>query len=346
MYISPDGWSQYTERWSVKTLCNMMDRGQLDFDWDKQRGYVWNKSKASLFIHSIFWGMLENTETFRFTKHDKKFLCTDGKQRGLSILKYINNEYALTGLKDGYEIYLSDGTTFPVNGKRFKQLPQELQDKIYDLQINIAILDNASADVEAEMFARMNNGQAVSKTDIAVCRNDNSTIFDELGKHELFTIMLGTKGIEAKKYRSVIVKTWVALTESTPNYKSAYLHKLESTLSLSDNDMDDLKSLYDNLVEIYKNVILQEDNIGKKMFDNAFMYYYIPCLDMFSGDFVQASKWMNIFYKNVPVEYSQITGFASDDINTKNKISIIMQSIREFFKTHSDDNQSNEQLTL
>ena len=83
MYISPDGWSQYTERWSVKTLCNMMDRGQLDFDWDKQRGYVWNKSKASLFIHSIFWGMLENTETFRFTKHDKKFLCTDGKSHSL-----------------------------------------------------------------------------------------------------------------------------------------------------------------------------------------------------------------------------------------------------------------------
>ena len=43
--------------------------------------------------------MLENTETFRFTKHDKQYFCTDGKQRGLSILKYINNEYALTGLK-------------------------------------------------------------------------------------------------------------------------------------------------------------------------------------------------------------------------------------------------------
>lgn len=333
MYKSPDGWSQYTETWSVKTLYNMMGRKQLDFDWDKQRGYVWSKSKASLFIHSIFWGMLENTETFRFTKHGKKYLCTDGKQRGLSILKYINNEYALSGLKNSYEIYLNDGTPFPVNGKCFKQLSPELQDKIWDLQVNIAILENASPDVESEMFARMNNGQAVSKTDIAICRNDSSTVFDDLGKHELFTIMLGTKGLEAKKYRAVIVKTWVAANEEIPNYKSAYLHKLESDLQLTDNDKEVLIDLYDNLLEIYKNVILQEDNIGKKMFDNAFMYYYIPCLDMFDGDYVKAATWMNTFYKNVPQEYAQIIGFASDDVNTVNKIYIIKKSIEEFLNT-------------
>ena len=330
MYKSPDGWLQYTDTWSVKTLFNMYSRKQLNFDWDKQRGYVWNQSKASLFIHSIFWGMLENTETFRFTKHDKYYFCTDGKQRGLSILKYINNEYALTGLKNSYEIYLSDGTVALVNGKRFKQLDQELQDKIWDLQINIAVLENATPDVEAEMFARMNNGQAVSKTDIAICRNDSSILFDELGKHELFTVMFGSKALEAKKYRAVIIKSWVALTDETPNYKSANLHKLESELELSESDVNKLKELYDNLLEIYKNVIINEDNIGKKMFDNAFMYYYIPYLDMFNGDFVKAAEWMNMFYKNVPTEYSQIQGFASDMCNTENKMNIIKQSISEF----------------
>lgn len=330
MYKSPDGWSQYTETWSVKTLFNMTNRNQLQFDWGKQRGYVWNKNKASLFIHSIFWGMLENTETFRFTKHDKQYLCTDGKQRGLSILKYINNEYSLSGLKNSFDIYLSDGTTFPVNGKLFKQLPQELQDRIWDLQININILENANSDVESEMFARMNNGQAVSKTDIAICRNDSSTQFDELGKHELFTVMLGAKGLQAKKYRGVIIKSYEALLKDKPNYKSSHLHSLESTINLSESDVNELTELYDNLLEIYKNVIINEDNIGKRIFDNAFMYYYIPCLDMFNGDFVKAAEWMNSFYKNVPAEYSQIQGFASDMVNTENKIGIIKQSIEEF----------------
>ena len=330
MYRSPDGWFQYTETWSVKTLFNMHSREQLNFDWDKQRGYVWSQSKASLFIHSIFWGMLENTETFRFTKHDKQYFCTDGKQRGLSILKYINNEYALTGLKNSYEIYLSNGTVAQVNGRRFKQLDQELQDKIWDLQINIAVLENAAPDVEAEMFARMNNGQAVSRTDIAIAKNDSSTQFDELGKHELFTIMLGTKGIQAKKYRGVIVKTYEALMEEKPNYKSSHLHSLESSLTLSDDDAKKITGLYDSLLDIYKHIILMKKNIGKKMFDNAFMYYYIPCINMFNGDSAKAAKWMNAFYSNAPQEYLQITGFANDMVNTENKIGIIKKSIDEF----------------
>ena len=74
MYKSPDGWMQYTETWSVQTLMSMIGRGQLLFDWDKQRGYMWNNVRASLFIHSIFWGMLENTETFRFAKHGNQFI--------------------------------------------------------------------------------------------------------------------------------------------------------------------------------------------------------------------------------------------------------------------------------
>lgn len=343
MYKSPDGWFQYTDTWSVKTLFNLCSRKQLDFDWDKQRGYVWSQGKASLFIHSIFWGMLENTETFRFTKHDKRYFCTDGKQRGLSILKYINNEYALTGLKNSYEIYLSDGTVTQVNGKRFKQLDQELQDKIWDLQINIAVLENATPDVEAEMFTRMNNGQAVSRTDIAIAKNDSSTQFDELGKHELFTVMLGARGMQTKKYRGVIIKTYEAIMKEKPNYKSSHLHSLESSLILSDADVKKITELYDNLLDIYKHIILMDENIGKKMFNNSFMYYYIPYLGMFKGNHKKAAEWMNYFYNNIPESYKQITGFATDDANTEKKMNIIRTSIEDFLK---DNHSSSVQLTL
>ena len=106
------------------------------------------------------------------------------------------------------------------------------------MQINIAVLENATPDVEAEMFARMNNGQAVSRTDIAIAKNDSSIQFDELGKHEIFTAFLRKKEIESKKYRTIIVKTYIALTSDKPNYKSANVHKLESDLRLSDGDIE------------------------------------------------------------------------------------------------------------
>lgn len=345
MYKSPDGWSQYTETWSVKTLQNMVNRGTLAFDWDKQRGYVWNRSKASLFIHSIFWGMLESTETFRFTKHGNQHLCTDGKQRGLTIIKYINNEYSLVGLKNSYPIYLSDGTIANINNKYFKQLPDELKEKILDLQINIAILENATSDIEGEMFARMNNGQSVTKTDIAICRNESSGVIEELGKHELFTIMLNKRGLESKKYRPAIMKSWIALTMVQPNFRAAHIHNLEATLSLSDEDKEKLNSLFDSLIAIYKALSMIEGNIDKKMFNNAFLYYYIPYLDMFNGDYKMAAKWINDFFSNVPEEYTQIQGFASDDINTINKMDIIKKSIEDFLSGKSDAS-SEQQLTL
>ena len=51
---------------------------------------------------------------------------------------------------------------------------------------------------------------------------------------------------------------------------------------------------------------------------------------MFDGDYAKAAKWMNTFYPNAPQEYVQITGFASDMVNTENKIGIIKKSIEEF----------------
>ena len=184
----------------------------------------------------------------------------------------------------------------------------------------------------------MNNGQAVSRTDIAIAKNDSSIQFDELGKHELFTVMLRKKEIESKKYRSIIVKTYIALTSNTPNYKSANIHKLESNLRLSDDDMRVMTKLYDNLLETYKYIILMGNNIGKKMFDNAFLYYYIPYIHMFDNNFAKLAQWINTFYKNVPDEYTQIVGFSSDDVNTVNKMNIIKDSIEKFLGNDSVSN--------
>ncbi len=329
MYKSPDGWSKYTETWSVRTLYNMSERGQLNFDWDRQRGFVWNKSLSGTFIHSAFWGMLDKTETFHFTKHDNIYFCTDGKQRGTTLLKFVKGKLKISGVTDKFPIYLSDGTKYSIRGKFFHQLPQELQDKIWDLQINISVLDNASHEVEAEMFKRYNSNIKVSKTDISICKNTNAQIIDSLGQHELFEAMY-PNAAESKKYRPVIIKTWIAMSESEPNYNSKNIHKIEENLNLTQDDVLKLTNLYDNLLQIYKYVILQKDNTGTKMFNNNILYYYIPYLDMFDNDWIKAGQWINYFCKNIPDEYSQIQGFSIDDVNVKNKMSIIRQSIINF----------------
>ena len=80
------------------------------------------------------------------------------------------------------------------------------------------------------------------------------------------------------------------------------------------------------------------NNIGKKMFDNAFLYYYIPYVHMFDNNFKKLAQWINTFYKNVPDEYTQIIGFSSDDVNTVNKMKIIKDSIEKFLGNDSASN--------
>ena len=106
-------------------------------------------------------------------------------------------------------------------------------------------------------------------------------------------------------------------------------------LRLSDDDMRVMNKLYDNILETYKYIILIKDNIGKKMFDNAFLYYYIPYIHMFDNNFAKLARWINTFYKNVPDEYTQIVGFSSDDVNTVNKMTIIKDSIEKFLENDS-----------
>ena len=74
------------------------------------------------------------------------------------------------------------------------------------------------------------------------------------------------------------------------------------------------------------------------MFDNAFMYYYIPYVHMFDNNFKKLAQWINNFYKNVPDKYTQIIGFSSDDVNTVNKMNIIKDSIEKFLGNDSVSN--------
>ena len=92
---------------------------------------------------------------------------------------------------------------------------------------------------------------------------------------------------------------------------------------LSDDDIELMTKLYDNLLETYKYIILMGNNIGKKMFDN---------------NFAKLAQWINTFYKNVPDEYHQIIGFSSDDVNTVNKMKIIKDSIEKFLENDAVSN--------
>lgn len=309
----------------------MQQRGQLDFNWSGQRGIVWSQSQRSDFIHSLLWGILDKTETFRFAKHDLDYLCTDGKQRATAILDFVNGEYKIKGVTDEFPIYLYDNTTYSIRGKFFNQLPQELQDRIFDTQINMSIAENTTHAVEVEIFRKLNNGIQASKADIFMSKNKNIGVLDVFEDHELFAMTYRQVDIQKKKYRSFIVQIYMILQKET-DYSSRNLRKYQSTIKLSDDEIGEINYILDTLCETYKNVIIADNSSNTKMLSITFLRCFIPCVDMFNGDYEKAAEWINSFFENVPVEWKDIEGFQNEQKNIVKRIGIIKESIENFLK--------------
>ena len=106
----------FKEQWSVNIFVKRYEKGEINFDNPIQRGIVWNKVMSSLYIHSLLYDILVYQKPFLVSKKENGVDILDGKQRGTTLIKYVNNEFALTGLQNEPSIMV-DGKPYQINGK-------------------------------------------------------------------------------------------------------------------------------------------------------------------------------------------------------------------------------------
>lgn len=96
----------------------------------------------------------------------------DGLQRIMNAINYINGDFKISQKVDRYNIEYVDGGeiyTFDIRGKKFDQLPSELQDMIRDYEFHITEFLNCSdEDVEYHM-TRYNRGVRLNNSEKTVC---------------------------------------------------------------------------------------------------------------------------------------------------------------------------------
>ena len=223
----------FKEQWSVNIFVKRYEKGEINFDNPIQRGIVWNKVMSSLYIHSLLYDILVYQKPFLVSKKENGVDILDGKQRGTTLIKYVNNEFALTGLQNEPSIMV-EGKPYQINGKFFKQLPDELQWKILDFSIDIAKLENAPVEIEALFFNRSNGGKAMAKIDLARSKNRSIEVVKEIAQHEIFKAMFSDKQLIKLPQDEIVVKTWQALNETDPDYSSKHFNDLMEELEITD----------------------------------------------------------------------------------------------------------------
>ena len=297
----------YIKGISVITLCDMYEDGEIDFNADMQRGEVWSNQKRSLYIHSILMGISEFQSPFLVGKgNDNVLRILDGKQRGTTLVRFCNGEFRLSIPASEPPIYL-DGEEVSLSGKRFDQLPKKLQRKITNTNINLAIMENASPELEGLIFRRFNNGKAMTNFDIARSYKNNLEDINEICEHEIFKVMFSKNALKRLSPQDIIVKTWIVLFEEETNFSPKHVLEVMKNLVITPDQKQQIEEFYSIIFEAYK-IVLNEtnENTAKIMLNKGHLLTYICYIEKFDSA-EQLAEFIIWLLNNMPEDYKQLS---------------------------------------
>lgn len=152
-----------TETRTVQEVVKRIVAGRYQLDPDFQRDFVWKVDKQSRLIESCV--MRIPLPVFYVAESpDGRIAVVDGLQRLTTFSRYIANEFSLL-FKSG-----EDQSDHPLNGKKYSDLPLQLQERIEDTQLTLYILDSKAPErAKLDIFERVNSGEPLTRQQMRNC---------------------------------------------------------------------------------------------------------------------------------------------------------------------------------
>lgn len=178
--------------WTIRQLLDRRDL--VEFPEYQREPTVWNLEKKQRLIDSILRGF-DIASIYLFRKEDAAhgyaYDCIDGRQRINAVLSYLeanrddkeDNGFYLTMAN---EIYDDCDRFRAVSNKRFRDLPEEWQDRIWDYPINVVEIDQVENEEELNLlFLRLQLGQILNAGEKlhAMTGETRDYIFNDIGRH-------------------------------------------------------------------------------------------------------------------------------------------------------------------
>lgn len=233
---------------TVSSLKDMFDDGDIITNPDYQRDYVYDDKRASKLVESMLMGIPLPTVYFS-EEDDGSYSVIDGQQRLTSIQRYLKNDFSLCSLLE-----LSD-----LNGQYYKDLGKQLQKRLKSTTIRTIVLLKQSQELKYEIFARLNQGSVSLKPqELRNCiyRGPFNTLLDDLAQNKLLEILFHDKNLR-KSYQERILR-FFALRDFN-SYKSSINKTMNSYMHVhrydSEEDLQKLKKNFNSTIDIIKQVL-------------------------------------------------------------------------------------------
>jgi 5-methylcytosine-specific restriction endonuclease McrA len=238
----------------IRSLCEKIDKKTIIARADFQRDYVWDNKPIikSRLIESV---LLEVPIPIIYTAEtsDGKEEVIDGQQRILTFYHFKHNKFPLKGLTILKEL----------NGKKFEDLSEELQDKFLSRGISvIKILAQSQKDIKFEIFIRLNRGSVkLNEQELRNCiyrGNFNDTLKD-LVKNKDFLRLQGLKEPHKRMVDAERILRFFAFCEKTEHHYKGPLKKflndyMEPKRELTEKELKEKEQLFKKCVELCQQV--------------------------------------------------------------------------------------------
>lgn len=251
----------YTEQGDleIESLLGKFQRGRLNIQPEYQRQFVWDKAKSSKLIESALLD-IPLPVVYLSEEKDGKENVIDGQQRLTSFFSFIIGK-----LPDGSDFKLSGLKVFTeLNGKKYNELSDELQDKIryYKLR-TIKFKKESDGDLQFEIFARLNTGSVpLNDQELRNCvyRGKFNVLLKELSEDADFRYLLGLSVADKRMKDRELVLRFASFHFSTYlNYKAPIKnflnHTMEKYQDISIADEQALRIAFKNTVQIIKTLL-------------------------------------------------------------------------------------------
>ncbi|MBO5613526.1 MAG: DUF262 domain-containing protein [Prevotella sp.] len=235
----PDDIFVENKPFSLKQINDLIEEEDIELSPDFQRNFIWDETRQSRLIESIFLG-LPLPSIYLSQYKDGRLTIVDGLQRIMTIRRFLNNELKLSNLE-----YLSE-----CNGKNYDQLkdyysPLRMR-RFGQTQIMCFVIDYRSPNkLKFDLFRRLNTGgKPLNNQEIRNClsRPELRTVLKEMVNTTAFK---NATGRSVKDTRMEAQETALRFLYFYTNYNE----KAESVSFYNGNMEDTL----DNAVEFFNN---------------------------------------------------------------------------------------------
>lgn len=235
---------------SVFELYRQYQKGNLELRPEFQRLQVWDNAKSSRLIESV---LLEVPipVIYLSEESDSKYSVIDGQQRLNAFIKFLENNLRLSGLTILTEL----------SGKRFQDIPKNLQNKFENATIRIIeIRKESHPDVKFEIFERLNTGAVqLNAQELRNCiyRGGYNELLRELSEDKGFLFLFGLNEPHSRMQDRELILRFFAFYHNnyyiyTPSMKRFLNKEMEKYRNPNEEEKRNLRRIFEKSVKLSK----------------------------------------------------------------------------------------------